>query len=273
MSTNLRKFRFPKHMLATKTGPGGMTLTFVDVRNIAATLDDLCPGWHSSTSLQHTGTEYFATVTLAVDEVTRSDVGSGDTPPDAQNQAFRRAAAQHGLGAYLWLDVRYESSLEAPAPSAPTPSKKTQPYVDPRDQDNLWDTSTGEPGEADLPRLLRLFEQAMSGDDVDPAMVAWVDSLRQRNASSGNAMSPKQYGYVSSLIDNAFSEPYDVDHTEILTCLMGTTTNRENAPGWKTAGSKDYPALIDWLTSDREGEDAQMLEYVVSVIAAVKHTE
>ena len=100
--TALRDYRFPVDMLETKPGPHGKTLTFVDVRNIAAALDKLAPGWSSDIHLFHTDTEYAATCAIAIDGITRSDTGSGPTPPDASNQAFRRCAAAHGLGAYLW---------------------------------------------------------------------------------------------------------------------------------------------------------------------------
>lgn len=146
--TTLADFRFPPHMLETKPGPKGRTLTYVDVRNIAAVLDRLAPGWSNDVELSHNGREYAAVCRLTVDGVTRCDVGSGETPPDAANQAFRRAAAAHGLGRYLWVgDAQPSNQTTATHRNGvtveedgdilfATPSKPSKPKAEPP----VWQT-------------------------------------------------------------------------------------------------------------------------------------
>jgi hypothetical protein len=126
--TTLTSYRFPAALLSTKPGPKGRTLTFVDVRHIAGVLDALAPGWTNTITLSHNGTEYAAICDLTVEGIIRADVGSGETPPDASNQAFRRAAAAHGLGRYLWVgETEPIKLLSAPAvtPTAPWQSWQT----------------------------------------------------------------------------------------------------------------------------------------------------
>jgi len=103
MPAILSSYRFAANQLSTKPGPKGKVLTYVDVRHIAAALDSLAEGWSSDVTLSHNGQEYAAVCRLVISGIVRSDVGSGETPPDASNQAFRRAAAAHGLGRYLWV--------------------------------------------------------------------------------------------------------------------------------------------------------------------------
>ena len=54
--------------------------------------------------------------------VSREDVGSGDSFPEALAHAFQRAALKFGLGRELQADARWVNPAEAPGqPSEPTP--------------------------------------------------------------------------------------------------------------------------------------------------------
>lgn len=109
--TTLTDYRFPTDWIDWKPIATNGTKTkalggcYVDVRRIAQAMDQLVPGWASDIELMHTGKEYAAVCKITIDGVTRCDTGQGDTPMDASNQSFRRCAAQHGIGRYMWISL------------------------------------------------------------------------------------------------------------------------------------------------------------------------
>lgn len=88
------------------------------------------------------------------------------------------------------------------------------------------------------------------------AMITYFDGL---HAGSGDrAMSDKQYGFLTSLLDKR----YNGGHNAVLSALIGYAVNSDHIPGWKVK------ELIDWLKD--EATNAQKLATLDSLVDALK---
>lgn len=78
---------------------------FIEARDAQARLDATFPtdGWSSRVNfLQHDGKEWNALVSIMTPQGCREDAGTGATAKAAVSDAFKRAAAQHGVARYLY---------------------------------------------------------------------------------------------------------------------------------------------------------------------------
>jgi hypothetical protein len=119
------KKELPEKMLETKK-QGGATLTFIPWHGVVRILDYYAPGWEGEVkNIATTADRIFVTYTVTIHasdrSVTREATGTellkepvpknptlmrelayGDPSSNAESMAFRRAAAKHGLGLYLY---------------------------------------------------------------------------------------------------------------------------------------------------------------------------
>lgn len=107
----------------TTDGKKGIIIGFVDARTIMDALDEVCDKWE--TTIEHFGqltfgqagknqTKTQVAVTLSVTRetddavapydnyTTKTDVGLGVNAKDATSDGLKRAAAQLGVGRYIW---------------------------------------------------------------------------------------------------------------------------------------------------------------------------
>jgi hypothetical protein len=107
----------PPRLLDSKT-KGGATLTFVPWYRAKKLLDFYAPGWSKRIEITHAGEGKLArlyvtceiTIIASDGAYTRAATGTetldtdtfGDPSSNAESMAFRRAAAQFGLGLYLY---------------------------------------------------------------------------------------------------------------------------------------------------------------------------
>jgi hypothetical protein len=119
------KKELPEKMLETKK-QGGATLSFIPWHGVVRVLDYYAPGWEGEVkSVTTTADRIFVTYAVTIHasdrSVTREATGTevlkepvpknptlmrelayGDPSSNAESMAFRRAAAKHGLGLYLY---------------------------------------------------------------------------------------------------------------------------------------------------------------------------
>lgn len=275
--TKFSDYRFPDSMLETKPGPKGLTLTYVDVRNIAAVLDEMTPGWHSTVNLQHAGREYYATVHLTVDDVTRADVGSGETPPDAANQAFRRAAAAHGLGRYLWTEGSLgtqPSKPQAKRPAAPVARQVAPDSGNPFDDAPEVEFQPQTKAKAQAPDdtvdiLAEFFGNAYKANpsNFDSDMTDMLARIRKDDADSRypmriEAAEGKKLSQYQTLVwkfDAAFGKG---SHRIAFPALYGRPVDQDNPPG------SDTKWLIDAFFQD----DDEVLQPLASLVFMILNT-
>ena len=100
---------FPVDRLSHRPGPGGITLTYIDARDVMQRLDDTVgiDGWQTHFIETPSG-RIICELKVLVDEgewITKSD-GAGDTGIEgekgAMSDAFKRAAVSYGIGRYLY---------------------------------------------------------------------------------------------------------------------------------------------------------------------------
>ena len=123
---------FPEHQIewrvgaTTKNKDKCIALAYVDARTVQRRLDDCFGpfGWET-----HTGSPHICTLMVHLPDgrtITRTDV-AGDTQVDAEkgafSTAFKRAAAQLGVGRYLYnlpnVWVPYRSAYDFDKPELP----------------------------------------------------------------------------------------------------------------------------------------------------------
>ena len=119
---------------------------------------------------------------------------------------------------------------------------KAQPFVWPVNDDTL-EICAGLANSPDCPGRVA-------------AMITYFDGL---HAGSGDrAMSDKQYGFLTSLLDKR----YNGGHNAVLSALIGYAVNSDHIPGWKVK------ELIDWLKD--EATNAQKLATLDTLVDALK---
>ena len=100
---------FPVNQVKGRQGPGGMTLHYIDARQLAARLDQVVgpDGWQTHYKEVCGQTCCELSINYAGNWITKSD-GAGETNVEGEkgqfSDAFKRAGVQHGVARYLYRD-------------------------------------------------------------------------------------------------------------------------------------------------------------------------
>jgi len=123
---------------------GGQEITFVDVHKYKERLNATVgpQGWSNSLRLEPIGGKLIATVALTVLGVTKENVGDevevpelnergnekiiGGPATNSYAQAFKRAASDFGLGAYLYDKTKRDAATKSSGQTPPKPNGQTR---------------------------------------------------------------------------------------------------------------------------------------------------
>lgn len=280
----LEDLRRPFHPSVIEWKPGmikgerAMAMPYADLRSYMNRLDEVC-GLDWSVAYEPWGADRII-CKLTIGGVTRASTGEMGAQDEknemggtvAEAQAMKRACAMFGLGRYLyslptgWADIDPQSKRftdkakaklvgivmqhyrratggDGTSQNAPTTAQTAQ--------DSTQDTSTPVSVVEDATPYFVRDWQRLTGREYD--LVKWVATLHDK---SDGACTPKQYQYLTSIVDKLTSS----QHNYVLSLLCQSEISGDNMPGRKVATELIKILPEQMRLKDDDGKEVRMVD-------------